>query len=113
MRPDQIAANWGGGNPPNISILTGTPSGIFVVDIDPDAGGMESMQALIAEHGNLPTTFTVRTGGGGWHLYFQMPDFHVGNRAGTALGRGVDIRGTGGQVVRSAERRVGTERRSP
>jgi P4 family phage/plasmid primase-like protien len=99
MRPDQIAANWGGGNPPNISILTGTPSGIFVVDIDPDAGGMESIQSLVNEHGPLPTTFTVQTGGGGWHLYFQMPDFHVGNRAGTALGRGVDIRGTGGQVV--------------
>lgn len=96
---EKIASLWWGDNPANISILTGAPSGIFVVDVDPDAGGVESMQALIAQNGPLPQTFTVRTGGGGWHFYFQMPDFHIGNRAGTALGRGVDIRGTGGQVI--------------
>lgn len=96
---EKIASLWWGENPPNISILTGTPSGIFVVDVDPGGGGIESMQAIVAKHGPMPETFTVRTGGGGWHFYFQMPDFHVGNRAGTALGRGVDIRGTGGQVI--------------
>jgi len=96
---EQIVQNWAGDNPANISILTGAPSGIFVVDVDPAGGGVESMQAVIAANGPLPPTFTVRTGGGGWHLYFQMPDFELGNRAGTALGRGVDIRGTGGQVI--------------
>lgn len=99
MTPEQIVQNWNSTNPANISILTGAKSGIFVVDVDPAGGGVESMQALIAANGPLPQTFTVRTGGGGWHFYFQMPDFDLGNRAGTALGRGVDIRGNGGQVI--------------
>lgn len=99
MTPEQIVQNWNSANPANISILTGAKSGIFVVDVDPAGGGVESMQALIAANGPLPQTFTVRTGGGGWHFYFQMPDFDLGNRAGTALGRGVDIRGNGGQVI--------------
>ena len=59
----------GGRRPPrhkmNIGILTGVASGLLVLDIDPEAGGFESMKALVAEHGPMPDTFIVKTGTGG------------------------------------------------
>lgn len=82
----------------NVGILTGSPSGIFVLDVDPKGGGVESMKALRAEHGPMPQTFTVTTGTGGWHFYFQMPDFDLRNSA-SKIAEGVDIRGEGGMVV--------------
>src|SRR5690349_14165072 len=82
----------------NIGILTRTPSGIIVLDVDPKDGGTESMQALIERHGQLPHTFIAQTGTGGWHFYFQMPDFDVRNSV-SKIAPGVDIRGTGGMVV--------------
>jgi hypothetical protein len=84
----------------NIGILTGAPSGFFVLDVDPDNGGNESMKALVAKLGKLSTTYRVRTGGGGVHLYFAMPDFDLGNGRGELKAYpGLDIRGTGGYVV--------------
>lgn len=82
----------------NVGILTGEPSGIFVLDVDPKGGGVESMKALRAQHGPLPQTFTVQTGTGGWHFYFQIPDFGVRNSA-SKIANGVDVRGDGGMVV--------------
>jgi len=96
---DAVRTTWGTPAPPNISVLTGSPSGIFVLDIDPDAGGFETMKRLVAEHGPMPTTYTVRTGSGGWHYYFAMPDFDVRNKQSWKELPGVDIRGTGGQVI--------------
>jgi putative DNA primase/helicase len=80
----------------NIGILTGAPSGLLVLDVDPDNGGDATLDDLVAEHGPLPTTYTVRTGSGGTHYYFTGAD--IGNSAGR-LGKGLDIRGEGGQVV--------------
>ena len=80
----------------NLGTLTGEPAGFWVLDIDPE--GMDAMQALIAKHGLLPNTRVHRTGGGTYHYFFKMPDFDVTNRRGS-LPKGVDARGTGGQVV--------------
>lgn len=82
----------------NIGILTGEPSGIFVLDVDPNGGGMESMKEIIAEHGPLPPTWLVQTGTGGWHFYFKMPDFDMRNSV-SKIAPGVDIRANGGMVV--------------
>lgn len=95
---EQAVALWSGSNPANIGVLTGDPSGIFVLDIDPGSGGDETLAALLAQHGPLPDTYTVRTGSGGRHFYFTMPDFPLRNTAGK-IGPGVDTRGTGGYVV--------------
>ena len=46
--------------PSNIGIVTGAPSGIFVIDVD----NPEALMALEDEHGRLPATFTVATGRG-------------------------------------------------
>lgn len=84
----------------NIGIATGPDSNLLVLDVDPKAGGKETLKALRALHGSdWLKTYTVETGSGGWHFYFTYPDFEVGNSAGTKLGAGLDTRGKGGQVV--------------
>lgn len=86
----------------NVGLATGRASGFFVVDVDPDNGGNESLARLEAEHGDMPPTWYVETGSGGGHFYFNYPDFEVTNatKALRALGiEGIDIRGEGGQVV--------------
>lgn len=83
-----------------VGIATGNPSGVFVVDVDPDHGGDDTLADLEHEHGRLPDTIEVLTGGGGRHLYFLMPaGIDITNDQGKRLGPGLDIRGTGGQAV--------------
>jgi hypothetical protein len=83
----------------NVAIRTGGESGLVVVDVDPDHGGIDSLRALVDTHGRLPAGPRVRTGSGGWHLYFQHPGELIRNSAGTRLGVGVDIRADGGYVI--------------
>jgi len=95
-KDSKVIRSWfADGHTPNIGIRTGAESGILVLDVDPRHGGDESLAAL----GELPTTATVETGGGGRHLYFQWPHgLNIRNSAGK-LGPGLDIRGAGGYVV--------------
>lgn len=90
------------------------PSGLYVVDCDqpkPDTPpapesaadatcGYDVLLLLAAEAGEPApgNTFTVQTGRGGLHLYYQMPDDLLGNSAGR-LGWLIDTRGRGGYVV--------------
>ena len=82
----------------NIAIATGTESGLVVLDVDVGVGGDASLCTFTDEHGRLPDTPTVLTGGGGLHYYFAHPGEIVRNSAGK-LGAGLDIRGDGGYVV--------------
>lgn len=76
----------------NIGIATGF--GLSVIDIDPRHGG--SLEQLLKRFA-IPDTAMVRTGSGGWHLYFSyMGDLK--NSAGK-LGEGIDTRGMNGYVV--------------
>ena len=81
----------------NVGIATGAASGIWVLDIDPKSGGMETMAALVAEHGKLPDTFVVQTGSGGYHYYWKHAE-GLRNSSGR-VGKGIDTRADGGQVV--------------
>jgi putative DNA primase/helicase len=85
----------------NVGVATGQPSGFFVLDVDPDNGGLESAKALSDKHGKFfNSTRSHLTGSGGYHLLFAMPDFDLGNaRGGLKEYPGIDIRGTGGQIV--------------
>lgn len=89
--PAEIIA-WFQGEPlPNIGIVTGKMSGMFVLDCDTE----EAYQDVAAR--GLPVTMTVKTARG-YHLYFAYPDgLAIGNRTG--LLPGCDIRGDGGYVV--------------
>jgi hypothetical protein len=95
----QIADWWIDEPDRNIGLATGAGSGFFVLDIDPKNGGSAALDELVNAHGKLPRTFTVRTGSGGTHYYFLVPDFEVTNSPGALKGTGIDVRGEGGQVV--------------
>jgi len=69
-----------------------------VIDIDPRHGGLESMRALLDEHGPLPDGPRVRTGSGGWHLLFSSPAATVKNSV-NRVGPGIDVRSDGGYVI--------------
>ena len=90
---------WGNWPRANIAVRTGQPSGLVVLDIDPDHGGRTTLDRLVDEHGPLPPARTIRTGSGGQHLYYAHPGHHVPNDAGRRLGPGIDIRGDGGYVI--------------
>jgi hypothetical protein len=94
----QIAAWWSRWPRSNVGLRTGAPSGLVVVDIDPDHGGADSLEQLLDRHGALPDGRTVQTGSGGTHLYYRHPGHAVANSAGK-LGDGIDIRGDGGYVI--------------
>ena len=73
----------------NVGIRTGKSSGgLIVVDID-NGADVSNM--------DLPDTITVETGSGGRHLYYWT-DKQIKNSV-SKLGKNIDIRGDGGQVV--------------
>jgi hypothetical protein len=96
---DRLARIWWERHPGRgIALATGEPSGVWVLDLDGEAG-KRSFLALREAHGRIPSTITSRTGGGGVHLVFRMPgDRDVRNSTGQ-VGDGIDVRGTGGYIV--------------
>jgi len=70
----------------NVGIVTGSISGIVVVDVE-KGGGVE----------DLPPTVISKTGGGGWHYYYKHPGFEVKNA--TRIRELTDIRGDGGYII--------------
>lgn len=92
------------------------PSNLVVLDIDtPEhskdgkTDGMASLKKLEERLGALPETYTVRTGTGGLHLYFNGRDGVIIPSSASVLGPGIDVKtgtnadgrpeGNGGQVV--------------
>jgi hypothetical protein len=72
--PEQAEAAFAGGLF-NIGLVTGSPTGVVVLDVDTDEGkkGRESLEALAAAHGwdDLESTRQHRTGGGGVQYLFR------------------------------------------
>ena len=85
---------------------------LVVLDIDPRHAGDDSFEALIREHGDLPPTWRVLTGGGGEHVLFACPEgVDIRSLAAEAmndppLGRGIDIRARGGYIVAPPSRHI-------
>lgn len=78
--------------------------GLVVIDVDIRSGGPKSLQLLEITEG-LDPTFTTITPTGGKHLFYRLPEGHlgVGNSAGK-LGPGLDIKTTGGYVLAPGSR---------
>lgn len=115
---EATATDWGKilnwfpeGKQVNVCIVTGEESNLVVLDIDdapawngkPAKEGSKTLAELELELGELPHTFTVQTRTGGLHKYFSMEgvDWDIRNAVGVSgpLGKDLDIRGNGGQVV--------------
>ena len=98
-----IQSWWDDNSLYNIGLRTGASSGVWVLDIDGEAG-KEDLASLEALHGSLPKTPTQLTANG-QHLIFSYPEgMIIGNR--TKLIRhdkagGIDVRGNGGYIVLS------------
>jgi hypothetical protein len=86
---------WGQLPQANVGIAVGT-SGLVVIDLD-GPEGLRSLEQLQTEHGRLPSTLQVRTGGGGMHLYYRDGGYKTPCRA--RLRPKLDIRGDGGMIV--------------
>jgi DNA polymerase I-like protein with 3'-5' exonuclease and polymerase domains len=96
--PEKIRAWWTKTPTANIGIATGEISGIVVLDVDPRHNGEESMKEMVSEWGDdWLNTYTVQTGSGGYHHYYQHPGERVPNIP--AFRSGLDIKADGGYVV--------------
>jgi hypothetical protein len=84
-------AKWPGAN---IGIVTGTISGLVVIDLD-TREAKDKLKELVPSF-DLTTVPRSRTGKG-WQLFFKHPGVNVLNRAGVLPG--LDVRGDGGYVV--------------
>lgn len=96
--PAVIENLWAGRQGLNLAIATGVISGIFVVDVDGEAG-----ERSLSDLPELPKTLTCRTARG-HHYYFKYPEKKVYNR--THVWRNIDIRGEGGYVIGADSRHI-------
>ena len=88
----------------NVAIVTGTVSGIFVIEADTPKGhgvdGLASIKALEAEHGLLPETLMAVSPSGSVHRYYNHPGAGIKIKNSVSqIGPGVDVRGDGGMVI--------------
>ena len=67
--------------------------GCFVVDIDPRHDGDKTWAALCAQHEPIPKTATMRSGGGGLHIWFRLPDGETLRKV-SGCWPGIDIQGS-------------------
>jgi len=83
----------------NIGIVTGTPSGVLVIDVDDkaDRRGSIALDCLKEELGWITETLTAMTGSGR-HLFYRQPAAKCVNST-SSLGDGLDVRTDGGYVV--------------
>lgn len=89
---DQIRAWWTA--TPDANIAARPPAGVVVLDVDPRHGG--TLDAL----GDLPTTYRARTGGGGWHVWYWLPEDCSDRVRGKLDGaEGIDVKSSSGYLV--------------
>lgn len=97
--PAKVRAWWA--NTPLANIAIRPAPDVLVVDVDPRNSGHKTLAALEAKHGPFPNTMTVRTGGGGLHAYFRVPEglSWPKNLDKLGCGQGVDLKTNTGYLV--------------
>jgi putative DNA primase/helicase len=81
----------------NVGIQTGSVSGNLVVIDEDRLGALDELAARLSF--TWADTFTVRTGKGGIHKYYEAPAGITVKNSASKLHPGVDVRGEGGYVV--------------
>jgi Bifunctional DNA primase/polymerase, N-terminal/AAA domain/Primase C terminal 1 (PriCT-1) len=79
----------------NVGIVTGAVSDVVVIDLD-SAEAKDKIKALLSNY-DLSAVPRVRTGRGGYHLFFKHPGGSIQTRAGVLPK--TDVRADGGYVV--------------
>jgi hypothetical protein len=97
MTEAAVRAYWTARPEAGIGIVTGAPSGLVVVDVDPRNGGNNE-----ATRSECPTELVAQTGSGGLHLFLRHPGGRV--PCGKTSRPGVDRKGDGGYVVAAPSR---------
>jgi len=93
--PRRIVAHWSRTPDANIGLVTGSRSGLLVLDVD-DRTALETLEL---EYGELPATRTHATGNGGTHHLFLYPaKTEIRNSVGK-LSDGLDVRGEGDYII--------------
>ena len=87
-----------------LAIRTGRCCDRAVIDIDPRNGGRVLTDLM-------PPTRCVRTGSGGWHLYYRHPGGTLAKNLDKRGHNGIDIKADGGYVVAPPSLHHGTGRR--
>lgn len=96
----QIEKWWSEHPISNIGIAMGRISNIVALDIDPRNGGIQTLNRLRKELGQINAMVRARTGGGGQHLIFKYPEQTLkSHTAGTLLGPGVDMISDGSILI--------------
>ena len=91
---EEIEAWWPKWPEANVGIVTGTVSGLVVIDLD-TVEAKDRLKTLVPDY-DLTAVPRSRTGKG-WQLFFKHPGTPIPNRAGVLPG--LDVRGDGGYVV--------------
>lgn len=100
---EQLTTWWHEWPEANIGIVTGSRSGLLILDVDGPMGNA-SLACLMETHGKLPETLIAKTGKG-FHLYLRYPaDAVIKNDVARKLGTGLDVRGAGGYVIAPGSR---------
>ncbi len=115
--PEQVAWWWKDRPDASIGVACGEPSRMWVLDVEvrlpktkvspsgkSSLSGTDALSAMEFEHGELPLTMTSTTGGGGKHVFFNLPpSIKVRNKVNVRVDgdrrTGIDVRSTGGYVV--------------
>ena len=95
---EKIRSWWSKTPGANIGIPMGERSGLVTLDVDTRHGGDQSLATLIKEHGDLPSTVTATTGGGGKHYVFRYTD-DLALKNVVGFRDGLDVRTQGGMIV--------------
>ena len=84
----------------SFGIVTGEASGIVVFDIDVKDNGIAQWNQLVDVNGEIPRTFMVHTGEGGYHYYFKYAPYlaNIGNM-NSILDKPIDYRTNNGVIV--------------
>ena len=93
-----VLASWWGGLYTGCNIGGRVPESMFVLDVDPRNGGLESLAELETAHGSLPETLMTLSGrgDGGCHRFYRRPP---GRLSCKLLGPGIDLKTSTGYVV--------------
>lgn len=84
-----------------IGLRTGAVSSLIVLDFDrhdPSKDGLATLREY-TDKGYLPGTVTARSGGGGFHFFYQHPGKPTPNDNRGKLGAGLDVKADGGFVI--------------